>query len=76
MGMGRPMVLQLWVNLPKALKMTTPEYQEHKAKDIPCGKKDGVSVKVIAGEALGIKVSYLVGLCDSLITLLKLCHIE
>eukprot|EP00057_Strongylocentrotus_purpuratus_P032835 XP_789037.2 PREDICTED: pirin isoform X1 [Strongylocentrotus purpuratus] len=47
--------LQLWVNLAKEFKMVEPEYQELQAKNIPLGKKDGVSVKVIAGEALGKK---------------------
>lgn len=49
--------LQLWVNLRKAEKMIEPKYQELLAKDIPSGTKDGVTVKVIAGEAFGIKVS-------------------
>lgn len=47
--------LQLWVNLRKAEKMIEPKYQELLAKDIPSGTKDGVTVKVIAGEAFGIK---------------------
>ncbi|XP_063970380.1 pirin-like isoform X3 [Lytechinus pictus] len=47
--------LQLWVNLAKEFKMVEPEYQELQAKNIPLGEKDGVSVKVIAGEALGKK---------------------
>lgn len=47
--------LQLWVNLASEHKMVSPEYQELHAKDIPLGKKDGISVKVIAGEALGKK---------------------
>ncbi|XP_052281549.1 pirin-like isoform X2 [Dreissena polymorpha] len=47
--------LQLWVNLSKANKMTQPAYQELLDKDIPRTTKDGVTVKVIAGESLGIK---------------------
>jgi quercetin 2,3-dioxygenase len=45
-------VLQLWVNLPAALKMTTPRYQELSARDIPTVNlpNDGGSVRVIAGE--------------------------
>ena len=30
-------------------------YQEKKAKNIPRGEKDGVSVAVIAGESMGVK---------------------
>ncbi len=48
---------QLWVNLPKRDKMMDPRYQEVPAAKIPEGRSaDGnVSVKVIAGEALGAK---------------------
>lgn len=48
--------LQLWVNLAAKDKMIEPAYQELPDKDIPKSKKDGVWVKVIAGEAHGIKV--------------------
>ncbi|XP_071509962.1 pirin-like [Diadema antillarum] len=47
--------LQLWINLAKEFKMVEPEYQEHQAKDIPVAKRDGITVKVIAGESLGLK---------------------
>jgi len=40
---------QLWVNLPKALKMQAPAYQEHPASSMPIEKRDGAEVKVIAG---------------------------
>lgn len=46
---------QLWVNLPKTLKMTKPRYQEIKAENIPVYEKDGAKVKVIAGEVGEIK---------------------
>lgn len=42
--------LQLWVNLPKAKKMTKPCYRGLEKKDIPVSKKDGCIVKIIAGE--------------------------
>lgn len=45
---------QLWVNLPAALKMTTPHYQEVNAQSIPTDKKDGVKVRLVAGEYSGI----------------------
>ena len=47
--------LQLWVNLPKQFKMVEPAYQELKDVQIPRSKRDGVEVKVIAGESMGIK---------------------
>lgn len=47
--------LQLWVNLAKKDKMVKPAYQELLSKDIPVVKKDGVQVKIIAGESMGVK---------------------
>ncbi|XP_054363276.2 pirin isoform X2 [Mirounga angustirostris] len=47
--------LQLWVNLRSSEKMVEPHYQEVKSKEIPKPSKDGVTVAVISGEALGIK---------------------
>ncbi|XP_032245420.1 pirin isoform X2 [Phoca vitulina] len=47
--------LQLWVNLRSSEKMVEPQYQEVKSKEIPKPSKDGVTVAVISGEALGIK---------------------
>lgn len=51
--------LQLWVNLRKTDKMVPPAYQELLDKDIPKVTKDGVTVKVIAGESFDVKVGYL-----------------
>ncbi len=45
---------QLWVNLPAALKMTAPHYQEVNAQSIPTDEKDGVRVRLVAGEYSGI----------------------
>lgn len=50
--------LQLWVNLKRSEKMVEPQYQELKSEEIPKPSKDGVTVAVISGEALGIKVSH------------------
>ncbi|OBS71457.1 hypothetical protein A6R68_00034 [Neotoma lepida] len=47
--------LQLWVNLRRSEKMVEPQYQELKSEEIPKPTKDGVTVAVISGEALGIK---------------------
>lgn len=49
--------LQLWVNLAKKDKMIDPAYQELLDNDIPRSNKDGVTVKVIAGETSGVKSS-------------------
>jgi redox-sensitive bicupin YhaK (pirin superfamily) len=40
---------QLWVNLPSALKMGRPRYQEVAAASIPTYSKDGIVVRVVAG---------------------------
>ncbi len=49
---GRFEVLQLWVNLPRADKMTPPRYQPLAARDIPIVKlpENAGTVRVIAGE--------------------------
>lgn len=44
---------QLWVNLPRDHKMMPPRYQEILKKTIPLIEKDGIVVKVIAGEYQG-----------------------
>ena len=56
---GRVHGLQLWVNLPKRDKMIAPHYQEIGSDKIPVAvSEDGrVRVKVIAGEALGVKAA-------------------
>jgi len=56
---GRMHGLQLWVNLPRRDKMMTPRYQEIPSAQIPTGQNaDGsVKVRVIAGEALGVKAA-------------------
>lgn len=50
---GRIHGVQLWVNLPRRAKMTRPRYQEIPAARIPRVTRDGVAVRVIAGEAYG-----------------------
>lgn len=48
--------VQLWVNLPKAFKMMPPRYQEIAASDISNTQiTEGVSLRVIAGEIMGMK---------------------
>ncbi|KAJ7979088.1 Pirin [Quillaja saponaria] len=52
-GEGTHKGLQLWINLSSKDKMVEPNYQELLSKDIPKAEKDGVEVRVIAGEAFG-----------------------
>jgi len=52
---GRLHGFQLWVNLPAAEKMVSPRYQEFPAESVPVASNEqGVWVRVIAGEALGV----------------------
>ena len=51
---GRMHGFQLWANLPSALKMTPPRYQEIKAPEIPVIKDDdGTLVRVVTGKFWG-----------------------
>src|SRR5271157_46017 len=54
---GRLHGFQLWINLPRKDKMIPPRYQDTPSARIPVARSaDGsVQVKVIAGEALGVK---------------------
>ncbi|GLU23864.1 hypothetical protein SLE2022_398400 [Rubroshorea leprosula] len=47
--------LQLWINLSSKHKMIEPRYQEILSKNIAEATEGGIKVRVIAGEALGIK---------------------
>ena len=53
---GRLQGIQLWVNLPRAAKMSPPRYGDVRAERIPVAQSpDGrVTVKVLSGEALGV----------------------
>ena len=53
---GRMHGFQLWANLPSALKMTPPRYQEVKAADIPVATDDdGTTARVVCGRLWGTK---------------------
>ena len=53
---GRMHGFQLWANLPSALKMTKPRYQEVAAADIPeITGDDGTQVRVVCGTFWGKK---------------------
>jgi quercetin 2,3-dioxygenase len=51
---GRMHGFQLWANLPSALKMTAPRYQEIKALEIPeVTEDDGTKARIICGQFWG-----------------------
>ncbi|MGH9387777.1 MAG: pirin family protein [Vicinamibacterales bacterium] len=51
---GRMHGFQLWANLPRALKMTNPRYQDIAAKDIPeVTDDDGTHVRIVVGDFWG-----------------------
>jgi redox-sensitive bicupin YhaK (pirin superfamily) len=53
---GRMHGFQLWANLPAALKMTAPRYQEVKAPDVPVVEDDdGTSVRLVCGRYGGVR---------------------
>ena len=52
---GRLRGFQLWVNLPGKLKMIAPRYQDVRAERIASASRNGATVRVIAGEAFGVK---------------------
>jgi redox-sensitive bicupin YhaK (pirin superfamily) len=47
--------LQIWVALPKELEQMDPTFTHVEADDIPAWEENGVSYKLIAGEAFGKK---------------------
>ncbi|EXC14247.1 hypothetical protein L484_021745 [Morus notabilis] len=54
-GEGPQTGLQLWINLSSKDKMIEPRYQELSSDEIPSTERDGVEVRVIAGESMGIR---------------------
>jgi redox-sensitive bicupin YhaK (pirin superfamily) len=51
---GRMHGFQLWANLPSALKMTAPRYQDVKAQDVPVAvEDDGTEVRIVCGHYRG-----------------------
>jgi quercetin 2,3-dioxygenase len=51
----RAHVLQLWLNLPGALKMTEPRYQDLRAADIPIRREPGAELRVFSGTSGGVR---------------------
>jgi len=55
-AMGRMHGFQLWGNLPGALKMTAPRYQDIAGVELPeVGDDDGSSIRVVIGDYRGVK---------------------
>ncbi|MGA1793831.1 MAG: pirin family protein [Thermoplasmatota archaeon] len=50
MDEGKLWGYQLWLNLPKKLKMVPPRYQHLDSKEMPVVDGDGVRVRIISGE--------------------------
>jgi hypothetical protein len=51
---GRMEGFQLWLNLPARDKMCLPWYRDIPPADVPEARAEGVTVRVIAGQALGV----------------------
>jgi len=51
---GRMEGFQLWLNLPSRDKMCAPWYRDIPSQEIPEASAEGVTVRVIAGRALGV----------------------
>ena len=47
--------VQLWVNLPREHKMTTPRYQDIKKDSIPVLEENGFELKLVAGDYKNVK---------------------
>jgi len=52
---GTIQMVQLWVNLPRALKMSAPRYQDIRDETIPVVARGGARARVIAGELEGAR---------------------
>ncbi|KAG6501453.1 pirin-like protein [Zingiber officinale] len=52
---GENQGLQLWINLSSKDKMMEPRYQELQSQEISRVEKDGVDVRIIAGESFGVR---------------------
>lgn len=49
----RMLGLQIWLNLPRSEKMTSPKYFDIKKEDVPVVEKEDYTVRVISGEFEG-----------------------
>lgn len=49
--------LQLWVNLPRAEKMTAPRYQNLRSQDMPVRREEGALIRVFSGSSAGVRAT-------------------
>ncbi len=49
-GSSKMYGLQIWLNLPRESKMTSPRYNDIYSKDVPAIVEDGLCIRIIAGE--------------------------
>ncbi|HST26817.1 MAG TPA: pirin family protein [Rudaea sp.] len=47
--------IQTWVALPKDAEETAPEFHHHAAASLPAWERDGVRLRLVAGEAFGFR---------------------
>jgi len=47
--------IQAWVGLPKEQEETEPDFSHHEGADLPQAQNDGAAIRLIAGEAYGLK---------------------
>jgi redox-sensitive bicupin YhaK (pirin superfamily) len=48
-ALGKVRLLQLWLTLPKALRWTTPAFQDIRGKSVPIRREPGADVRVYSG---------------------------
>ena len=55
---GGPMhAIQSWVALPKADEETAPAFFHHEGDDLPIHRDNGISLRILAGEAYGLRAA-------------------
>jgi redox-sensitive bicupin YhaK (pirin superfamily) len=47
--------IQIWVALPKSAEEVAPEFHHHPAASLPAIERDGVHLRLVTGEALGLR---------------------
>ncbi|MBS0471556.1 MAG: pirin family protein [Proteobacteria bacterium] len=47
--------IQSWVGLPEADQEVAPSFQHAASRDLPMAERDGVKLKIVTGEAFGLK---------------------
>jgi redox-sensitive bicupin YhaK (pirin superfamily) len=47
--------IQIWVALPQSAEEMSPEFHHHPAASLPVIERDGVSLRLVVGEAIGLR---------------------